>query len=101
MGFQLLKTEDGFQLNQFQMKEVRAILDMKWCHYCPADTPVFGVVDASGRLSMNKVLPDDDSKFTCTEVGEVSVGEDRLALSLDWSTGQYHRWVIYIPYSPQ
>ena len=91
LGFYLLSSPSGYQLHQFQLKEVPAILDVKWCHYCPGERPMFGVVDASGRLTLNLLETDATHKYTCTEISNISVGEDRLALSLDWSTGVHHR----------
>ena len=52
---------------------------------------MFGVVDARGRLTLNLLETDATHKNTCTEISNISVGEDRLALSLDWSTGVHHR----------
>ena len=67
--------------------DVPAILDIKWCHNLIENKPVFGMVNADGCLDLWHPCEDD----TCKLYHSHSIGDDRLALSLDWSTGKYER----------
>lgn len=75
-------------LQQHDAQDMPAVLDMKWCH-CPLqDTAVLGVANAAGELRLHGLQQGVDT-VQCSEQHCVSVGEDRLVLSLDWSTGRF------------
>ena len=77
-------------------EETAAILDAKFCHCLLDGTVVVGIVDASGDLSLMKVKLDETKNlYQCERLSQISVGEERLALSLDWSTGRDERSGVY------
>ncbi|KAJ3604045.1 hypothetical protein NHX12_028786 [Muraenolepis orangiensis] len=71
-------------LTELQRIDTAAILDLKWCHVALSGDPVLGMATASGEVQL----------YTLTDGPELtsqSVGSERLALSLDWSTGRGER----------
>ncbi|XP_063287835.1 diphthine methyltransferase [Pelobates fuscus] len=72
---------------ELQRMETAAILDMKWCHLPVADHPTLAIADAKGSVALYRLL---DNKESCRleSMCNVELGEECLALSLDWSTGR-------------
>ena len=75
------------ELQQTERHEVPAILDIKWCHIPLYESPLFGVVNASGQLVIATIGNTDLGSVTTNDVTTVVITEQGLALSLDWSTG--------------
>ncbi|XP_068105970.1 diphthine methyltransferase [Hyperolius riggenbachi] len=74
-------------VSELQRIETAAILDMKWCHVPLADYPVLGVANAKGTLELYKLMGSRESCRLEPLCG-IDVGDECLALSLDWSTGR-------------
>uniref|UniRef100_A0A8C5R5P5 Diphthine methyltransferase n=1 Tax=Leptobrachium leishanense TaxID=445787 RepID=A0A8C5R5P5_9ANUR len=72
-------------VTELQRTETAAILDMKWCRVPVSDHPTLAVADAKGAVTLYR-LHDDSCRLQ--SVASVALGEERLALSLDWSTGR-------------
>jgi hypothetical protein len=81
--------DDSPSLLRTHQTEMSAILDIKWSHSKQVPHPQFAVVDADGELSMwqlhTEEIDSGDNGFKAKKLQNVSVGLDRLALSLDWS----------------
>ncbi|XP_006817686.1 diphthine methyltransferase-like [Saccoglossus kowalevskii] len=75
--------QDDSILNEVYREECDAILDLKWCHNVLDGTPVLAVVTASADIVLYKL------KDEIEQSDRFKIGENRLALSLDWSTGKY------------
>ncbi|XP_042579794.1 diphthine methyltransferase [Cyprinus carpio] len=75
-------------LTETQRRDTPAILDLKWCHVPISERPVLGMATASGEIQLYKLM--GSQQGTCGLEHELStgLGPDRLALSLDWSTGR-------------
>ncbi|KAM9207619.1 diphthine methyltransferase [Dugong dugon] len=67
-----------------------AVLDMKWCHVPVAGHTLLGLADASGAIQLFHLV---DSETACAlwPFSSLVLGEQSLALSLDWSTGKTGR----------
>ncbi|XP_077980321.1 diphthine methyltransferase-like [Glandiceps talaboti] len=80
-------TDDGtgsVKLNEVLREDCPAILDLKWAHHTVNDKPCLGIVNASGKLVLYQI---QDDKAILEEECSLQIGGERLALSLDWSTG--------------
>ncbi|KAL0979075.1 hypothetical protein UPYG_G00180200 [Umbra pygmaea] len=75
-------------LNELQRIDTPAILDLKWCHVPVSERPLLGMATASGELQLHRLLESQESSCVLKNVGCLELGPDRLALSLDWSTGR-------------
>ncbi|XP_006863836.1 PREDICTED: diphthamide biosynthesis protein 7 [Chrysochloris asiatica] len=71
-------------------RDMAAILDMKWCHIPVTDHPILGLADAGGSLQLLCLM--DSKNYSLQPVSSLVLGERRLALSLDWSTGKMGRY---------
>ncbi|XP_039630912.1 diphthine methyltransferase isoform X2 [Polypterus senegalus] len=78
----------GSPLTEVQRIETPAILDMKWCHAVLGESPLLGVVDASGTLTLHQLTASKKSSSALQPLVSLQLGPDRLALSMDWSTGR-------------
>ncbi|CAG5918226.1 unnamed protein product [Menidia menidia] len=78
----------GPPLTELQRMDTAAILDMKWCHVPLAEKPVLGVAAATGELQLYALSKSQEGRRGLQTLGSVEVGAERLALSLDWSTGR-------------
>lgn len=70
-----------------QKLEVPAVLDMKWAHVTLQNKILLGVVNSLGHLQIYQ-LKNDNEKITLELLVQKRVGDEVLALSLDWCTGR-------------
>ncbi|XP_038212355.1 diphthine methyltransferase isoform X2 [Zerene cesonia] len=75
------------ELCPVQSIDTSGILDQKWCYHRINDCPVLGIVTSEGCLQLYK-LEDNDGTLNLNLWLETSIGENILALSLDWSTNK-------------
>ncbi|XP_034547833.1 diphthine methyltransferase [Notolabrus celidotus] len=76
-------------LTELQRMDTAAILDMKWCHVPLAGEPVLGMAMASGEVQLYTLSnSQEEGGRSLQSLSSLEVGVDRLALSLDWSTGR-------------
>ncbi|XP_077005021.1 diphthine methyltransferase isoform X2 [Tamandua tetradactyla] len=68
-----------------------AILDMKWCHVPVAGHALLGVANADGSIELLHLVASEKSSYTLQPFSSLALGEQCLALSLDWSTGKAGR----------
>ncbi|KAJ7092733.1 WD40-repeat-containing domain protein [Mycena epipterygia] len=76
---------------QIQAIDLPAVLDMKWCHRTFSATPLLGVADSEGNISLHEWRElesqlESHSSISCAP-------SDVLCLSLDWSTRRDHSGV--------
>ncbi|XP_051788294.1 LOW QUALITY PROTEIN: diphthine methyltransferase [Erpetoichthys calabaricus] len=84
------KQEDTFgsPLTEVQRIETPAILDIERCHAVLGESPLLGVVDASGTLTLHQLTASKKSSSALQPLVSLQLGPDRLALSMDWSTAR-------------
>ncbi|XP_029915242.1 diphthine methyltransferase isoform X2 [Myripristis murdjan] len=75
-------------LTELQRLDTPAILDLKWCHVPLSEKPVLGMAAASGELQLYTLSVNQERHYSLQALSSLEVGVDRLALSLDWSTGR-------------
>ncbi|KAM8865849.1 diphthine methyltransferase [Synchiropus picturatus] len=75
-------------LTELQQFDTAAILDMKWCHVPVSDKPVLGLAAATGELQLHALSDGQDGSQNLQPLSSALVGAERLALSLDWSSGR-------------
>ncbi|XP_049869176.1 diphthine methyltransferase isoform X1 [Pectinophora gossypiella] len=79
-----------------QTIDTSGVLDQKWCYHTIQNHPVLGVVTSEGSLQLYRLV--DNQGFLNLELWiDYSIGQDVLALSLDWSTNKTeseHRIVV-------
>ncbi|XP_050670919.1 diphthine methyltransferase-like isoform X1 [Leptidea sinapis] len=78
---------DTTELSPLHSIDTAGILDQKWCYHKLNNHPVLGVVTADGFIEVHRLV-DNDGVLTLELWLKESVGEDVLALSLDWSTNK-------------
>ncbi|XP_028271012.1 diphthine methyltransferase [Parambassis ranga] len=75
-------------LAELQRLDTAAILDLKWCHVLVAEKAVLGMAAATGELQLYTLTESQEGGCSLQSLSSFEVGPDRLALSLDWSTGR-------------
>lgn len=75
------------ELSPTQTIETSGILDQKWCYHTIQNYPVLATVTSEGMLQLYRLV-DEDGTLTLKLWIEESIGENILALSLDWSTNK-------------
>ncbi|XP_035513813.1 diphthine methyltransferase isoform X2 [Morone saxatilis] len=75
-------------LTELQRTDTAAILDLKWCHVPVSGQAVLGVAAATGELQLYTLSDSQEGGRSLQILSSFEVGVDRLALSLDWSTGR-------------
>lgn len=66
------------------------ILDCKWANCLVSDQCLLGVVDSLGSLQLHKFDFDSVEGESHSKLNDISIFDNGLALSLDWSTGKFH-----------
>ncbi|XP_056143820.1 diphthine methyltransferase [Lampris incognitus] len=75
-------------LTELQRINTPAILDLKWCHVPVSEKPLLGMATASGELQLFTLGESQEAHWGLKSLTSLEMGVDRLALSLDWSTGR-------------
>ncbi|XP_064210510.1 diphthine methyltransferase isoform X1 [Anguilla rostrata] len=75
-------------LTEVQRIDTPAILDMKWCHVPVSGLPLLGTATATGELKLYRLIDAQEGSCALEVLSSLELGPDRLALSLDWSTGR-------------
>uniref|UniRef100_UPI0037E97503 diphthine methyltransferase n=1 Tax=Semicossyphus pulcher TaxID=241346 RepID=UPI0037E97503 len=75
-------------LTELQRMDTAAILDLKWCHVPLSGEAVLGMAAASGELQLYTLSNSQEGSRSLHPLSSMEVGAERLALSLDWSTGR-------------
>uniref|UniRef100_A0A2A4J3Y9 methylated diphthine methylhydrolase n=1 Tax=Heliothis virescens TaxID=7102 RepID=A0A2A4J3Y9_HELVI len=70
-----------------QSIDTSGILDQKWCYHTIRDYPVLAVVTSVGNLELYQ-LTNEDGSLELKLWLEQAIGQDVLALSVDWSTNK-------------
>ncbi|XP_069871286.1 diphthine methyltransferase isoform X2 [Dipodomys merriami] len=81
----------GTPLVEVQRRDTSAILDMKWCHIPVGGHALLGVANASGSIELLRLVGSEKSSYTLQPISSLTVEEQGLSLSLDWSTGKSGR----------
>ncbi|XP_013143610.1 PREDICTED: diphthine methyltransferase [Papilio polytes] len=82
-----LVNNDTKELIPAQTIDTAGILDQKWCYHTIGGYPILGVVTSEGKLQLYK-LHDIDNCIQLKLWIEVLIGQELLALSLDWSSNK-------------
>ncbi|XP_038559816.1 diphthine methyltransferase [Micropterus salmoides] len=77
-------------LTELQRMDTPAILDLKWCHVPVSGGAVLGMAAATGELQLYTLSESQEGSRSLQALSSLEVGAERLALSLDWSTGRMH-----------
>lgn len=75
-------------LTELQRIDTAAILDLKWCHLPVSEKTLLGMAAATGELQLYMLSDKQDCGPSLQLMSSFEVGTERLALSLDWSTGR-------------
>eukprot|EP00064_Thunnus_orientalis_P000585 superscaffoldBa00000031_g586 len=75
-------------LTELQCMDTAAILDLKWCHVPVSGRAVLGMAAATGELQLYTLSDSQEGGRSLQTLSSLEVGAERLALSLDWSTGR-------------
>ncbi|XP_026176569.1 diphthine methyltransferase isoform X2 [Mastacembelus armatus] len=75
-------------LTELQRMDTPAILDLKWCHVLLSGKAVLGMAAATGELQLYTMSDSQEGSRSLQTLSSLEVGAERLALSLDWSTGR-------------
>ncbi|KAI0068187.1 WD-40 repeat-containing protein [Artomyces pyxidatus] len=81
--FEVASGGDGSIFSQVQDTPLPAVLDMKWCHTSRSRSPLLGVADAEGNITLHEW---DINQKCLNQTSIISCApSDVLSLSLDWS----------------
>ncbi|KAI0961563.1 hypothetical protein AcV7_000634 [Taiwanofungus camphoratus] len=84
----LLFEVDGEQDPRFSLLQetsLPAVPDIKWCHRTSVATPILGVADSEGHVTLHE-LASHDRQRELRQIQSITCGPiDVLCLSLDWS----------------
>ncbi|KAK9523214.1 hypothetical protein VZT92_019620 [Zoarces viviparus] len=78
-------------LTELQRIDTAAVLDLKWCHVPLSGGAVLGMAAATGELQLYTLSDSQEGGHRLEPLCSVEVAAERLALSLDWSTGRMDR----------
>ncbi|KOB70527.1 putative WD40 repeat domain 85, partial [Operophtera brumata] len=79
--------ENTKELSPIQTIETAGVLDQKWCYHKIHDRPILAAVTSVGTIQFYQLL-DEDGTLSLKLWLEHAIGQDVLALSLDWSTNK-------------
>ncbi|EGN99379.1 hypothetical protein SERLA73DRAFT_182338 [Serpula lacrymans var. lacrymans S7.3] len=82
-------SRDGKEFQQIQEFSLPAVLDMKWCHRPAGASPLLGIADAEGNITLHEWRADERRLSQTVRIPCVPDAEDVLCLSLDWSNRRY------------
>ncbi|XP_029418426.1 diphthine methyltransferase isoform X2 [Nannospalax galili] len=74
-------------LVEVQRRDTSAILDMKWCHIPVAGHALLGLANANGSVQVFWLM-ESENGYMLQPVSSLTLEEQYLSLSLDWSTGK-------------
>ncbi|XP_060763350.1 diphthine methyltransferase isoform X2 [Neoarius graeffei] len=75
-------------LTEIQRIDTPAILDLKWCHTEISEHSLLGMATACGEIQLHRLRDTQHGRCALERVFCTELGPNRLALSLDWSTGR-------------
>ncbi|KAK5870481.1 hypothetical protein PBY51_003423 [Eleginops maclovinus] len=75
-------------LTELQRLDTAAILDLKWCHVPVSGEAMLGMAAATGEMQLYTLSHSQEGGRSLHPLCSLEVGAERLALSLDWSTGR-------------
>lgn len=74
-------------VSQIQEISLPAVLDQKWCHTSQTASPVLGIADSEGNVTLHEWHKEERQLKAFQSVS--CAPSDVLCLSLDWSTRRY------------
>ncbi|XP_026759470.2 diphthine methyltransferase isoform X2 [Galleria mellonella] len=78
--------KDTTELCPIQTVDTSGILDQKWCYHTIQDYPVLAVVTSQGFIELYRLV--QEGTISLKLWTNLSLGQDILALSVDWSTNK-------------
>ncbi|RPD82546.1 WD-40 repeat-containing protein [Lentinus tigrinus ALCF2SS1-7] len=83
----LFRVQDEENFTLLQETELPAILDMKWCHRDASASPLLGIADSEGHITLHEL---DSETSALRQIQSISCAtSDILCLSLDWSNRRF------------
>ncbi|XP_042637746.1 diphthine methyltransferase [Orycteropus afer afer] len=89
--YSLREDSPASPLLEVQRRDMAAVLDMKWCHTPVAGHTLLGLADAGGSVQLFTLVASEKNAHALQPLSSLALGEQCLALSLDWSTGKTGR----------
>jgi len=78
----VLRLEEN-ALSQLQAIDLPAVLDLKWCPRSSTTTPILGIADSEGNISLHEWLAHENRLSLIQRLPCAT--DDVLCLSIDWS----------------
>ncbi|KAG2350359.1 WD-40 repeat-containing protein [Suillus weaverae] len=83
----VLQVTEDRGVSQIQEISLPAVLDQKWCHTSQTASPVLGIADSEGNVTLHEWHKEERRLKAFQSVS--CAPSDVLCLSLDWSTRRY------------
>ncbi|KAG1881659.1 WD-40 repeat-containing protein [Suillus tomentosus] len=83
----VLQVTEDRGVSQIQEINLPAVLDQKWCHTSRTASPVLGIADSEGNVTLHEWHKEERQLKAFQSV--TCATSDVLCLSLDWSTRRY------------